>query len=630
MGSQSWTLLLDLGAMSFWQENYGFVKEVYDFRCSRYLEWMDNIEAIISKVMANTQYTAKEFKIIKDTFTSLCRDLEKENTKTWLDMMLEKLSSHAAEGEDGLSARDKNVKAQEKKKLEAMIERHNSLMPPTMEAQSKVAHYSERYAFGDDIHPIMKVLNEQKHLSCKEIHPHTMEMVEDQIDKQEKVLRTIENQAVIYNELMKRGAKLRANPNAPSFLEREIGKLETEWKEVNEKAHVRLELLQSAFKDWDVYENQRVAILEPIDQLDEQHKSYKKIYDPKKGGEWLDRKKKKAETLNGNVRELHGVIKKSFANIVALAGEEKREFMEKEVNEIGERLAIVKKVEDYLKELTDFNDRLKKLVDGMADLRAWMMPGLEKLEFITTSQDLTPEDRVKEIFDIQAQVNERLPLLGPMEGEAHELLDFKAAAEGEEESESAHRSETAARHMEEFETIKKTITDLHEKVEVEAGSITQDQKFYAEFFQGVKTFRPWMDGAETVAKTALHKPDTVDDAKKLLEEVKKFGEGCKENKAGLDSAVDSRNKMEKQTKADNEVDTLISRWEAVEKISDERITKVQELVDTWSELTELTNNLTTTICSISGATKPDVSQLETIFTNFRDINEKKVKLLEAV
>ncbi|MPD06404.1 hypothetical protein E2C01_102218 [Portunus trituberculatus] len=58
-----------VGTMTFWQENYGFVKEVYDFRCSKYLEWMDNIEAIIGKVMANTQYTAKEFKIIKDTFT---------------------------------------------------------------------------------------------------------------------------------------------------------------------------------------------------------------------------------------------------------------------------------------------------------------------------------------------------------------------------------------------------------------------------------------------------------------------------------------------------------------------------------------------------------------------------------
>lgn len=51
-------------------------------------------------------------------------------------MMLEKLATHSAEGEEGLSGRDKAMKAQEKKKLESMIERHNSLMAPTMEAQS--------------------------------------------------------------------------------------------------------------------------------------------------------------------------------------------------------------------------------------------------------------------------------------------------------------------------------------------------------------------------------------------------------------------------------------------------------------------------------------------------------------
>ena len=61
--------------MTFWQENFGFIREVYDYRCSKYGEWMDNIEAIIGKVMANTQYTYKEFKIIKDTFTVRIRIL---------------------------------------------------------------------------------------------------------------------------------------------------------------------------------------------------------------------------------------------------------------------------------------------------------------------------------------------------------------------------------------------------------------------------------------------------------------------------------------------------------------------------------------------------------------------------
>lgn len=409
--------------MTFWQENYGFVKEVYDFRCSKYLEWMDNIEAIIGKVMANTQYTAKEFKIIKDTFTSLCRDLDKEGTKAWLDMMLEKLSTHSSENEENLSGRDKAMKAQEKKKLEAMIERHKGLVGPTMEAQSKVDHYSECYAFGDDIHPVMKVLNEQRHLSMKEIHPHNMDMCEEQIDKQEKVLRTIENQAPIYNELMKRGAKLKSNPNAPSFLEREIAKLEETWKDTNEKAQLRIELLNGTYKDWEVYEQQRQAIMAPLDTLEDQFKTYKKIYDPKKGSDWLERKKKKAEENKKVALEIYEVIKKCFATIIALAGEDKREFMEKEIIDIDEKKQIVDKVDKALTDLTEFNQRLHKMVSQLAELRAWMTPAGEKLNFITTSVDLSPEDRVKEIFDLQGQVNERLPLLEPLEAEVHALLD---------------------------------------------------------------------------------------------------------------------------------------------------------------------------------------------------------------
>ncbi|XP_042224638.1 dystonin-like isoform X2 [Homarus americanus] len=611
--------------MTFWQENYGFVKEVYDFRCSKYLEWMDNIEAIIGKVMANTQYTAKEFKIIKDTFTSLCRDLDKEGTKSWLDMMLEKLSAHSNDGDENLSGRDKAMKAQEKKKLEAMIERHTGLMGPTMEAQSKVVHYSECYAFGDDIHPVMKVLNEQRHLSCKEIHPHNMDMCEEQIDKQEKVLRTIENQSPIYNELMKRGQKLKANPNAPSFLEREIKKLEETWKDTNEKAQIRISLLNDAFKDWEVYEQQRQAIYTPIEALEEQFKTYKRIYDPKKGTDWLERKKKKAEDFKKTGVEIYTVIKGAFTTIVTLAGDDKREFMEKEINEIDERRIVIDKVDKMLTELTEFNQKLHKFVDALAGLRAWMMPACEKLNFITTSTDLSPEDRVKEIFDLQGQVTERQPLLEPLEAEAHALLDLPG-----EENEEGQTNETALGHMREYNTIKDTIQELHDKVEIEAGSITQDQKYFAEYLYGVKNFKPWMEESETVAKTVLVKPAKLEDAMKLLEEVKQFDTACQENKGKLDAASESRSKMEKQSKADNEVETLNGRWNLVKKIADERVTKVQELCDTWAELQKVTEGLTETIANIPGSSTPDVASLEVIFKKFKEINDKKVSLLSVV
>ena len=69
------------------------------------------------------------------------------------------------------------------------------------------------------------------------------------------------------------------------------------------------------------------------------------------------------------------------------------------------RLTIFSQIEKFLHELSDFNDRLNKMVEQMAELRAWMIPGTDKLEFITTTQELTPEDRVKEIFDLQGQVS---------------------------------------------------------------------------------------------------------------------------------------------------------------------------------------------------------------------------------
>ena len=54
--------------MTFWQENYSFIKEVYDTRYAKMVEWMDNVEMAIQKVCASRVYTSSEFKREKDNF----------------------------------------------------------------------------------------------------------------------------------------------------------------------------------------------------------------------------------------------------------------------------------------------------------------------------------------------------------------------------------------------------------------------------------------------------------------------------------------------------------------------------------------------------------------------------------
>ena len=62
-----------------------------------------------------------------------------------------------------------------------------------------------------------------------------------------QVIATVEGQRDQYEEFLKRGQKLVKNPNAAPFLAGLIEKLETTWKEANEKSVERADMLKSKF-----------------------------------------------------------------------------------------------------------------------------------------------------------------------------------------------------------------------------------------------------------------------------------------------------------------------------------------------------------------------------------------------
>ena len=54
--------------MTFWQENYPFVKEIYTDRHTKMADWMENVEKAISRILADKVYTSAEFKRERDIF----------------------------------------------------------------------------------------------------------------------------------------------------------------------------------------------------------------------------------------------------------------------------------------------------------------------------------------------------------------------------------------------------------------------------------------------------------------------------------------------------------------------------------------------------------------------------------
>merc|ERR1712015_290560 len=96
--------------MTFWQENYTFIKEEYDMRHQKMTEWMENVEKSIARIMADKVYTSAEFKRERDSFHALCKDLEKAEDRVARTMDLQ----------EDIAAKAEIIKAETQKELELL------------------------------------------------------------------------------------------------------------------------------------------------------------------------------------------------------------------------------------------------------------------------------------------------------------------------------------------------------------------------------------------------------------------------------------------------------------------------------------------------------------------------------
>merc|ERR1712192_324984 len=157
--------------MTFWQENYAFIKDVYDMRHQKMAEWMENVEKAIARIMADKVYTSAEFKRERDNFHALCKDLERAEVKKWLAQILEIL----------MAERAKDQKAKEGTLLEGLI-------PTVMKTQVMVDLYWKCYAYGDELKPHIEFLDGIMLSSTRDIAPSCVENVDELIERQEKSL----------------------------------------------------------------------------------------------------------------------------------------------------------------------------------------------------------------------------------------------------------------------------------------------------------------------------------------------------------------------------------------------------------------------------------------------------------
>merc|ERR1711936_66489 len=200
--------------MTFWQENYGFIKDVYDMRHTKMAEWMENVEKAIARIMADKVYTSAEFKRERDNFHALCKDLERSEVKKWLHQILEIL----------MAERAKSQQEKEHDLLDITIKKHEELIPTVLKTQVKVDLYWKCYAYGDELKPHIEFLDGIMLSSTRDIAPSCVENVDELIERQEKSLVQLETKRGVVKDLIEKGKKILENPDKPKFLEGNVKK----------------------------------------------------------------------------------------------------------------------------------------------------------------------------------------------------------------------------------------------------------------------------------------------------------------------------------------------------------------------------------------------------------------------
>merc|ERR550532_2405751 len=550
--------------MTFWQENYTFIKDVYDMRHTKMAEWMENVEKAIARIMADKVYTSAEFKRERENFHALCKDLERAEVKKWLAQILEIL----------MAERAKDLRAKEQKLLEDLIKKHEELIPTVSKTQVMVDLYWKCYAYGDELKPHIEFLDGIMLSSTRDIAPSCVENVDELIERQEKSLVQLDSKRNVVNDLIEKGKKILEHPDKPKFLEGNVKRIQEGWDDTKKKAQDRLKLLQDTKEAWVGYAENNETIASEFEVAEEEIKKVKKRYNLEDALSDLKKRQELYNKSNNTISGLFKAINDNFTCMSITLPEDKKKIVDKEIKAVEAKLEVVTRfkdtvavVEEFCTALVNFDNSLKA-VDGWKDAATAELKDIKE-----ASGAMLPEDRVARTMDLQEDIAAKI-----------EILKAAAATELDLLPQGDKVPADAQAFKDELKRITDYVVKLQSDTKVECDKYSNDVKYWAEYRTGIKEYSPWLAGAEKAAAEGLSKPSDLNEVKALNEKVSTFDKTCLTYAKVLDAANGAAQKMTTHGEADAEVAALKERYAKVKAVSDEWVKKVDVLLKEWTLL----------------------------------------------
>merc|ERR1711931_273678 len=599
--------------MTFWQENYHFIKEIYEMRHTKMAEWMENVEKAISRIMADKVYTSAEFKRERDNFHALCKDLERAEVKKWLQQILEIL----------MAERGKEERSEQSSKLEAVIKKHEDLIPTVLKTQVKVDLYWKCYAYGDELKPHIEFLDGIMLSSTRDIAPSCVENVDELIERQEKSLSQLDAKKNIVVDLIAKGKVILEHPDKPKFLEGNVKRIQEGWDDTKKKAQDRLKLLQDTKEAWVGYADNNETIAQQFEVAEEEIKMVKKRYNLEDALADLKKRQDLYNKSNNTISGLFKSINDNFTCMSITLPEDKKKVVDKEIKAVEAKLEVVGRFKDTVKVIEDFCAALVNFDNSLKAVDGWKDTATAELKDIKeASGAMLPEDRVARTMDLQEDIAAKIEILKGCAATEAALLPQGTGVD-------AH----AQAFKDELNRITDYVTKLAADTKIECDKYSNDVKFWAEYRTGIKEYSPWLAGAERAAAEGLSKPSDLNEVKALHEKVSTFDKTCLTYAKVLDAANGAAQKMTTHAEADAVVAALRERYAKVKAVSDEWVKKVDVLLKEWTLLDNTVTELNSWVAkdkSSEGENQFSLEKMESTLGELKNIFKEKEKLVEGL
>jgi len=533
------------------------------------IEWMDHLEMAISKVMATKVYTSNEFRRERDNFLSLCKNLERADTRKWLSEVLEVL----------FRDRSADEKKEECKRLESVIERHVTLIPKVKETQVKSEVFWKCYEYGDDLVQIFEFIDDQRAKSSRDILIPDSEATEEFIDKHGAIVRLMENKRKTVEEFIKKGASLLEDEKSPKFLETHVSKLKEAWTVANEEAKKRKNALADNMDAWKNFEEKRLDCSKTLDMADSELKSIKKNFNMERAPAELTEKMKIAATMRFEIEDLFGQTDKAFNCLCVFAPDDKKKELEVHVVQLRERLEVLKNIDEGLADLFQFNKELVTFDATLTELNTYItgraqekLAGIREPDPADTAPD--PEGRVTKAMELLEDLLKKIAMCTKAEEKKIEIFP----------GEGKKMSKEAKEFVDRLKACRDGLTRLDEEVQAELNKFSIDVKYFADYQCGVRSFYPWLLSSEEKVTHGIEPPADLVSACNLLGTCKTFQDQCETKLVVLDNANVSAGKMTYHEFAEKNIAGYRVRWNNVHVASESWVDRMTNLVECWNSL----------------------------------------------